>query len=104
MEGPTETSCGSTNASSASNEESYLTKGLKNIVGFFTGSEQEQDKMREAAEAPKEPEVCQFFLEGRCRFGDACRNKHPEEKAPNVNNNSDQVQKAEEERPKSEHQ
>ena len=35
-----------------------------------------------AAAARTEPEVCQFYLQGTCRFGEDCRNAHPAGRAP----------------------
>jgi len=38
--------------------------------------------VEESGFSKEEEEICKFFLEGKCRFGEECRNSHPSNRAP----------------------
>ena len=85
-------------------QSSILKRGINWFSSYFWGEAQNQendddddhhDLVKEASDDNKErqqdeeeqPEeelaaVCMYFLEGRCRFGDDCHFRHPEELAP----------------------
>ncbi len=87
-------------------QKQSLVASIKNLMGDFILSKdcQESQKenhgkeMKESAgddsDNDEEKEVCKFFLEGKCRFGDTCFNRHPEDLTPVLEVKNDPKQKA----------
>jgi len=59
----------------AGGEESCVLAGKAEGAGEMTGNREKSD-FNESEPENSPPAVCKFFLEGRCRFGESCLNRH----------------------------